>query len=56
MIRDGKIAEPVNLITIAGNLVTLFKDVVLVGNNLELQPSSILTPSIKVKSLAISGE
>lgn len=55
MIRDGKIAEPVNLITIAGNLVTLFKDISDVGNNLELQLSSALVPSIKIKSLSISG-
>lgn len=56
MIRDGKIAEPVTLITVAGNLLELFKDVKEVGSNLELQLSSVSTPSIFVKKLAVSGE
>ena len=56
MIREGKIAEPVTLITVAGNLLELFKDIKEVGSNLELQLSSVSTPSILVKKLAVSGE
>lgn len=55
MIRDGKLAEPVNLITVAGNLVKMFMDVKAVGNENELQLSSYITSSILVKSLKIAG-
>ncbi|TAH59351.1 MAG: TldD/PmbA family protein [Bacillota bacterium] len=55
MIRDGKLAEPVNLITVAGNLVKLFMDVKAVANENELQLSSYTTSSILVKSLKIAG-
>lgn len=56
MIRDGKIAEPINLITVAGNLLQLFKDVIGVANNSELQTSSYTTSSLLIKKLAISGK
>lgn len=55
VIRDGKMAEPVSLITVAGNLLDIFKDVVAVGNNLELQTSSTSAPSILIKKLAVAG-
>jgi PmbA protein len=55
-IRDGKLAEPLALITVAGNLVNLFKDVVAVGNENELQLSGYTTSSVVIKGLAVSGE
>lgn len=55
MIRDGVVAEPVNLITVAGNLIKLFKDVQAVANENELQLSSYTTSSILVKSLKVAG-
>ena len=55
-IEDGKITTPVNLITIAGNLFEVFKDIDEVGNDLTLSYSGILTPSVSVKKLAISGK
>jgi len=56
MIRDGKFAEPVNLVTISGNLQKLFLDVKAVANENELQLSSYTTSSILVKKLTVSGE
>lgn len=56
MIRDGKIAEPLSLITVAGNLLDLFLSVRDVANNSELQLSGITAPSLLIKSLAISGK
>lgn len=56
MIREGKFAEPVNLVTIAGNLQKLFLDVQEVANDSELQLSSYTTSSILIKKLAVSGE
>lgn len=56
LIQDGKIVRPVNLITVAGNLKDLFMDVSDVANDSELQLSSINTPSMLIKKLAISGQ
>lgn len=58
-IRNGKIGEPVNLITIAGNLYDLLRNIEMVGNDLKFTLPSmgyIGSPSIKIKSLSISGE
>ncbi len=56
MIRDGKLAEPLSLITVAGNLLDLFMNVREVANNAELQLSGISAPSLLIKNLAISGK
>ncbi len=55
LIKNGQKADAVSLITIAGNLFTLFMDVKEVGSNLELQTSSMSTPSLLIKQLSISG-
>ena len=57
MIRDGKKAEPLALITVAGNLRDLFMNVKEVGNDSELDlRSGVISPSIRIKSLAVSGK
>ncbi len=56
MIRNGAIAEPVNLITIAGNLLTVMNDIKDVANNAETQLSSITCPSVLIRSIAIAGK
>ena len=56
LIKDGKRGEPVNLITVAGNLTQLLQDVVLVGNDSKLNYNGIKSPSVVIKSLAISGK
>lgn len=55
VIRDGKLSEPVNLITVSGNLIKLFNDVRDVANENELQLSSYTTSSVYVKKLNIAG-
>ncbi|HZJ89717.1 MAG TPA: metallopeptidase TldD-related protein [Bacilli bacterium] len=55
VIRDGKLAEPVNLITVSGNLIKLFNDVRDVANENELQLSSYTTSSVYIKKLNIAG-
>ena len=55
-IEDGKITTPVNLITIAGNLFKLFENIEEVGSDLTLSMGGTLTPSVVIKSLAISGK
>lgn len=56
LINDGKIFEPVNLITVAGNLFDLFKNIKEVGNDSFLSYSGILSPSVVVSSLTIAGK
>ena len=55
-IEDGKITTPVNLITIAGNLFEVFKNIEEVGSDVTLSMSGVLAPSVVIKSLAISGK
>lgn len=58
-INDGQITRPVNQITIAGNFFGLLNDVVDIGKDLEFGMPGygyIGAPSLKIKSLAVSGE
>ena len=57
MIRDGKLAEPLSLITVAGNLVDVFMNIKDIANNSEFKLSGgVTTPSISIKKLSISGK
>ena len=56
MIRNGKIEEPLNLITISGNLLTLFKDLKGFSNRNELDSSSISVGDAYIKKLSIGGK
>lgn len=55
-IEDGNIAYPVNLITIAGNLFSLLKDVDKIGNDLKFSLSGVGAPSILFSNVAVSGK
>jgi len=57
MIRDGKKAEPLSLITIAGNLLNVFNNIKCVANNNKLVISNQMScPSIYVGKMPISGK
>ncbi len=56
IIRDGKKSEPLNMITVAGNLLKVFESVRAVANNSELQLSGVTTPSLLISSLSITSE
>lgn len=57
MIRDGKKAEPLALITVAGNLINVFKNIKCIANNKKLVIFNQMScPSILVGKLAISGK
>lgn len=56
MIRDGKVAEPLSLITLAGNLLELFMAVKDVANDSEFQLNGLESPSLYIKKLAVSGK
>lgn len=57
MIRDGKLAEPLALITVSGNLVEMFNNIKDIGSNSEfLLQGKASCPSISIKKLFISGK
>ena len=55
VIRDGKKAEAVSMMVVAGNLQKVFNSVVAVGNDVDYDTCHFI-PSLLIKSLAISGK
>lgn len=55
MIEDGKKGRPVTLITVAGNLFDLIKDIKEVANDSELLSSGFTSCSLYIKSMPVSG-
>jgi len=57
MIRDGKIAEPLALITIADNLINIFKNIKCIANNNKLVIGNQMScPSMLITKSNISGK
>ena len=54
-IRDGKIAEPVTLIVVSGNIIDLLNNVECLANDFEVS-RKVACPSVLIKSLSISGQ
>lgn len=52
---NGKLAGPLTLITVGGNLFKLFNDVIAVGSDKKLLLSSTETPSMAFKNVKISA-
>ncbi|MGE8206985.1 TldD/PmbA family protein [Heyndrickxia sp. NPDC080065] len=55
-VKNGKIETPVNLMTIAGNFFELLNQVEGIGSDLIFPLSNIGSPSLKIKSLAVTVE
>ena len=56
VIRDGAQAEPVERITVAGNIYQLLKSVRAVGSDLEFPGSPIGSPSVDAGMMPVSGK
>jgi PmbA protein len=56
MIENGKKGKPLDLITVSGNLLELFGDVLEVGNDVDVSPSGISAESLLIKKIAVSGK
>ena len=56
VIRDGKIAEPVERITVAGNFYQMLKNIRAVGSDLEFPGSSVGSPSVDAGVMPVSGK
>ncbi|OEH85904.1 hypothetical protein BHU72_03785 [Desulfuribacillus stibiiarsenatis] len=56
-IENGEFTTSVREVTIAGNIISMLKDIEMVGNDMEIIPimGSFGCPTIKVNELAISG-
>lgn len=56
LVENGEIVRPVALITVAGNYLTLLQEVTGVCNDLKFNFGYIGSPSLKIKSLVVSGK
>jgi PmbA protein len=55
-IENGKIAYPLTLLTVGGNLFKLFNDIIDIGSDSKLNFNSVNAPSMSFKGLKISTE
>ncbi len=55
LIEDGKLARPLDIVTVSGNLVDLFNNVQLVGNDSK-QFIGSKVPSVVIKKIGVSGK
>ena len=56
LIENGKKGRPLDLITVSGNLLDIFADVLEVGNDVNVSPSGVSAESVLIKKIAVSGE
>jgi PmbA protein len=55
VIQDGKIGAPVALVTVAGNFISMLKNITGVANDTKTGYYGITCPSVKIGSLPVSG-
>lgn len=53
-VENGKISHPVEEITIAGNLVNMFENIIAIGNDVDYQ-NNIITGSVLINNITIAG-
>ena len=56
MIENGKITHGLDIITVSGNLMQIFNDIIEVGNDSKEFVSGSNVPSVIVKKIAVSGK
>ena len=56
LIKNGKLDAPVTLFVTSGNFFEMMNNVEEVGNDIEKRFSGVAAPTLKIKSLAISGK
>ena len=54
-IENGKLAYPVSGITIASDMLSMFKNIEAIGNDLDFR-SSTASPSIKISKMTVAGQ
>lgn len=53
-IEDGELAYPVEEITIAGNLLAMFRDIAMVADDLSFR-NAVAAPTIKIERMIVAG-
>ena len=56
VIKNGKIDRPITLFVVSGNFYEMMNNVELIGNDIEKRFVGVACPTLKIKSLAISGK
>ena len=56
LIKNGKKDRGLDIITVSGNLIDLFKDIIEVGSDSQVFTSGTRTPSVLIKKIAVSGK
>ncbi len=56
LIKNGKRDRGLDVITISGNLLEVFNDVLSVGSDLEASYSGVAAPSLLIKKINVSGK
>ncbi len=56
LIKDGKKDRGLDVVTVSGNLIDVFKDVLEVGNDERVFPSGVACSSLLIKKIVVSGK
>lgn len=56
IIKDGKLDRPITLFVLSGNFYEMMNNVEEIGNDIEKRFVGVASPTLKIKSLAISGK
>ena len=56
LIKDGKKDRGLDVITVSGNLMSVFEDVLEVGSDVRIFPSAVSCPSLLIKKIVVSGK
>ena len=56
LIKNGKLDRALDVVTVSGNLMEIFNDVLEVGNDVKVFPNGASCPSLYVKKTIVSGK
>lgn len=56
LIKDGKLDQALDVITVSGDLVSLFNNIVEVANENKMMPGGTTASSVLLKKLAVGGK
>ena len=56
VIKNGQIDRPITLFVVSGNFYEMMNNVELIGNDIEKRFVGVASPTLKIKSLAVSGK
>jgi PmbA protein len=54
-IENGKVTYPVHEVTIAGNLKQMFRDIEMIGRDIQFD-GSVAAPTLKIRQMTLSGD